>query len=445
LKNRLAIAPAAIAIIPLVAAVPSHAQLPLREAVRLALSNSPQVKASENDLQKANANLAVMRDIYIPSVMTSGGVGYTTGITLSVPTVFTVGAQSLVFSFQQRENLRAAHAQILAAKHSLDESRRQVQEDVVITYISIAQAESVAKALQEQYEFAHHLAEIDEDRQHSGLESELEVMKARRGAVQIKLFQMQSEENIQNLRGHLSSLTGQPFENIVVVAESIPSLPSISSLGEPGPDIPDNPGVLAAEADALAKQQRARGDAEYAWRPIVSFGAQYGRVSPINNVSQFYNLHGNYNTTNVGIQIQIPLVDRVRHAAAQESQADASRAKLDLQNLRAEQNGTRFALMRSLPELATKVDLAQLDLDIAQNELSSTSLQLRGATGRPPLTPKEEQTAHIEERQKYLDLLDAKLRSEKAEVNYLRQIGKLGSWLDPSEDSSTEAKPLKNR
>jgi hypothetical protein len=162
-------------------------------------------------------------------------------------------------------------------------------------------------------------------------------------------------------------------------------------------------------------------------------------------VSQFYNLHGNYNTTNVGIQIQIPLVDRVRHAAAQESQADASRAKLDLQNLRAEQNGTRFALMRSLPELATKVDLAQLDLDIAQNELSSTTLQLRGATGRPPLTPKEEQTAHIEERQKYLDLLDAKLRSEKAEVNYLRQIGKLGSWLDPSEDSSTEARPLKNR
>lgn len=434
----------AIAFRLLLIAAPVRSQVPLRDAVRLAVANSPQVKAAQNDLQKASANLAVMKDIYIPSVTTSGGVGYTTGITLSVPTVFTVGAQSLVFSYQQREYLRAAREQIQAANHSLEESRRQVQEDVVITYISIAQAEEVAKALGEQYEFAHRLAEIDEDRQHSGLETDLEVMKARRGAVQIKLYQMQTGENIQNLRGHLSSLTGQPFESTEVIRDSIPRLPAIDSLAGPDANIPDNPGVMAAEADARAKQQHARGDAEYEWRPIVTFGAQYGRVSPINNVSQFYNLHGNYNTTNIGIQIQLPLIDRVRHAAAQESKADASRALLDLQNLRAEQNGTRAALKRSLPELATKVDLAQLDLDIAQNELSATAIQLRGATGRPPLTPKEEQTAHIDERQRYLDLLDTRLRSEKAEINYLRQIGKLGSWLDPDADSSLQADSVKN-
>lgn len=433
----------ALTLFPLLIALPVHAQLPLRDAVRLALANSPQVKAAENDLQKAKANLAVMKDIYIPSVTTSGGVGYTTGITLSVPTIFTVGAQSLVFSYQQREYLRAARTQLQAANSSLEESRRQVEEDVVITYVSLAQAEEVAKALGEQYEFAQRLTAIDEDRQHSGLETELEVMKARRGAVQIKLYQMQTGENIQNLRGHLSSLTGQPFESTKVIPDSIPRLPAIDSLPEPDASIPDNPGIMAAEADARAKQQHARGDAEYEWRPIITFGAQYGRVSPINNVSQFYNLHGNYNTTNIGIQIQIPLVDRVRHAAAQESQADASRALLDLQNLRAEQNGGRAALRRSLPELATRVDLAQLDLDIAQNELSSTTIQLRGATGRPPLTPKEEQTAHIDERQRYLDLLDTRLRCEKAEINYLRQIGKIGSWLDAAANASLQTDSLK--
>ena len=416
------------------------AQLPLQQAVRLALANSPQVKAAQNDLEKANANLSVMKDIYIPSVTTGGGIGYTTGITLSVPTIFTVSAQSLVFSFQQREYLRAARQQLQAAKLSLQEMSQQVQEDVVITYVSLEQAQAVSKALGEQYEFADRLASIDEDRRRSGLESELEVMKARRRAVQVKLSQMQADENIQSLRGHLAFLTGLSLENVTTMPESIPMLPSLTSLMADDPEpVPPTPGLLAAQADALAKQRRAQGDSEYVWRPQVSFGAQYGRVSPINNVSQFYNLHGNYNTANVGVQIQLPLLDRVRRAAARESRADAARATLDLENLRAEQIGGRLALKRSLPELATKVDLAQLDLDIAQNELTSTTIQVRGATGRPPLTPKEEQTAHIDERQKYLELLDAKLRSEKAQINYLRQIGKLGSWIEPVSPGAANA------
>ena len=171
-----------------------------------------------------------MRDIYIPSVTTSVGVGYTTGITLSVPTVFTVNAQSLVFSFQQLQYVRAAHEQIQAAKLSMEEMRQKVQEDVVVTYISLDQALEVSKAFGQQYEFANRLAAIDEDRRNSGLESEIDVMKARRGAVQIKLAQMQTDENIQSLRGHLASLTGLPLESIQIMEGSIPIFPSLTSL-----------------------------------------------------------------------------------------------------------------------------------------------------------------------------------------------------------------------
>ena len=105
-----------------------------------------------------------MRDIYIPSVTTSVGVGYTTGITLSVPTVFTVNAQSLVFSFQQLQYVRAAREQIQAARLSMEEMRQKVQEDVVVTYISLDQALEVSKVFGQQYEFANRLAAIDEDR-----------------------------------------------------------------------------------------------------------------------------------------------------------------------------------------------------------------------------------------------------------------------------------------
>jgi hypothetical protein len=73
--------------------------------------------------------------------------------------------------------------------------------------------------------------------------------------------------------------------------------------------------------------------------------------------------------------------------------------------------------------------MAELDFSIAQDELKSTTIQLRGAAASPPLTPKEEQNAKIEERQKYLDLLDARLQLNKAKVSLLRQTGQLDRWV----------------
>jgi hypothetical protein len=228
--------------------------------------------------------------------------------------------------------------------------------------------------------------------------------------------------------------------NLETDSKSIPALPAVTLLEAAlrQQTLAKSPGILAAEANYSAREQRARGDREYTWRPTVTFGAQYGRVSPINDVNEFYNLHGNYNTANVGFQVVLPILDRVRSAAAKESYADAYRAKLDLANLVSEQADNQEKLRRSVPELVTKAELADLDFKIAQSELNSTTLQLRGAAGRPVLTPKEEATAHIEERQKYLDLLDTRLQAAKAEITLLRQSGQLAKWVDSPASANNE-------
>ena len=46
-----------------------------------------------------------------------------------------------------------------------------------------------------------------------------------------------------------------------------------------------------------------------------------------------------------------------------------------------------------------------------------------------PMTPKDEQITHIQERQKYLDFLDAKLQLLDAQISLLRQTGVLNSWM----------------
>jgi outer membrane protein TolC len=225
-------------------------------------------------------------------------------------------------------------------------------------------------------------------------------------------------------------LTGISADHLVIIPETIPSTSSIALAEDVlHAGFPEGPGILAAEATAKAKQEHARGDAQYTWRPQIIFTAQYGRISPINNVSEFYNLHGNYNTATAGIQIQLPLVDKVRKAAAEISSIDAARAEADLQTLRQEQSEDMVRLHRSISELSTEAELADLDLDIAQDELEAIIIQLHASPGGPPLTPKEELGARIKESQRYLDLLNAKAQLFAAEVSLLRQTGGLAKWI----------------
>jgi outer membrane protein TolC len=408
----------------------AHAQVSFSDAIRLALKNSSKMTAAKGDEFKAQENLAAMKDIFIPSVVMNAGAGTAYGPTLTLPTIFSVNAQSLVFSPQQRSYLRAAHSNLQAAQLAQDEARQEVAEDVIVTYLLMDHAQKTQSALQEQFEYAVRLVLVIQDRVNAKLDSELDLKKARRGALEIKLHQMQAEDDHEGLRSHLADLTQLPVDQCTILADTIPDMPVVAP-AELSPDkpFPESPGILAVEANAEAKAQQARGDAQYAWRPQVSFGAQYGRISPIENVSKFYNINGQYNSASVGVQVQFPLFDRVRKASARQTAADAARAALDLNGLRATEEEGRRKLRQAVRELAIKSQLAELDYGIAQDDLQSVLIQLHAPAGATPITPREEQNAHIEERQKYVDLLDARRDALKAEVAYLRQSGQLGSWL----------------
>lgn len=399
-----------------------------REAIALALRNSPRVKAAENDLAKAQAGVSVAKDMYIPSVTMGGGAGYSYGIMLTVPTIFTVNAQSLVFSMQQRQYVKAAHSDLRAAQLALKEVKQQVEEDAAITYLSLDAAEQTAQALDEQYAVAMKLAAIMQDRLHANLESELEVRKYHRGALQIKLAKMQAEDNAEDLRGHLAQLTGMTPEQLKLAPDTIPPISAASGSGAPN-GLPDTPGIQAAAASDLAKSLRAKADREYTWRPQITFGANYGRVSPIQNVGQYYNLNGIYNVYSVGVALQFPLLDLVRRAAAKQSRLDAERSQMDLDSLRSDEVAGRRKLERSLPELSTKAELGDVNYEIAQDELADVQAQSHHATGGPLVTPKDVENAHIEERQRYVEMLDAKLQARKAQITWMRLTGRLDDWL----------------
>ena len=104
----------------------------------------------------------------------------------------------------------------------------------------------------------------------------------------------------------------------------------------------------------------------------------------------------------------------------------------EVEFLRDQQSESRLKLQHSLSELSTRAELAGLDQGIAQDQLAAIVVELssgKANSSAPTMTPKDEAKAHIQERQKYLDVLAANLQLREAQISYLRQTGELEGWL----------------
>jgi hypothetical protein len=68
---------------------------------------------------------------------------------------------------------------------------------------------------------------------------------------------------------------------------------------------------------------------------------------------------------------------------------------------------------------------------LAQEQLDAITTQLNNGSGLqngPTLTPKDEQQARIQERQRYEDVLDANYAMMRAELSLLRSTGGIEDW-----------------
>lgn len=401
-------------------------------AVALAAQRNPRVKLAEDDLARSRALLEATKDAYIPAVTANGGAGNSYGITLSVPTIFTINAQSLIYSASQRSYLHGSQLSYHASTLSLEDAREHAAEDAATTYIDLDHLQQAHAVQEEICRRTLNLQAIVQKRFAAGFESELALDEAERNAVGARLQLLQMEDGTAYLAEHLNVLIGGAAGIILAtVHDSIPDL--TAALAVVADDsIEDSPGLRSAEANARAKQLQANGDTRYTWRPQIAFASQYGRISPINDVTAYYNLHGNYNTFFFGLSIALPLVDTVHKARARESLADAAHANHEVLLLRSQQQEEAMRVRHGVEEFKAKARIAELDEKIAQSRLKSVLTETRsGGDGGPVLNPKDEENAYLLERQRYLDLLDAHAQLQKAQVALLRTSGALGSWLYP--------------
>lgn len=416
------------------AIAPAYAQISFTTAIGLALKSNPKVLAAQADVDKALAVVQQLRDAYIPNVVGGSGIGPPSyGFPLGQPSIFNITSTSLVFSYSQHDYIRAAHASLDAATFTLKDIREGVAEDTAITYLALDRDMQRQAALQQQQGFADRLVGIVQDRLDAGQDTPIDLTASRLTAAQVRLARLRAEDETDSDRAHLARLIGLPQQNLDTASTSVPALPTPST--EVATTIPvTSPAVDAAYAIARSKRQTAFGDSRYLWRPQITFEGQYSRFAKYTNIQDYY-FRFQQNNAAVGVQITIPVYDKVHQAKARESAADAARAQHDADQIRDQFFDSRVRARHTAAELATRAEIASLDQQLANQQLEVMLVQLKAGTGNlsgPQMSPKDEQTAHITEREKFIAVLNANFEAQQAAIGLMRAAGELEDWIATS-------------
>ncbi|HEX3470782.1 MAG TPA: TolC family protein [Silvibacterium sp.] len=408
------------------------AQVSLSTVVDLAVRNSAAVKAAVADVQRAEATLSESRDVYLPSFVMGSSIGYSYGFPVGQPSVYSITSQSLLYSFSQPDYIRAARAGLKSAELSLKDNEEQVALDTALAYIQLDNDMRELAALEEEKKFAEKLVEIERDRLVEGVDGRMEVTKAELASAQVDERRLHLESGASQLQQKLQHLTGLPAASFVTDTKSIPASPVFSQTDTIEDTLATtNAGIQAAYANAKSKRLTSFGDEKQNFRPQFAFGAEYNRYAKFNNYEEYY-LRFQHNNFDIGVQITFPIFDASRRAKARQSAAEAARAGAEADQTKFHTSEEAYSLRHSILELENQERIAKLRNELAQEQLESIQAQLQGGSGSPnaaPVTPRDEQQARIQERERYQDALDAQFSVIRVELSLMRSLGQITEWV----------------
>ena len=305
---------------------------------------------------------------------------------------------------------------------------------MALDYVELDHDLKEIAALDQEEDDADKLAQIEQQRVAAGVDPRIAELQAELTAAQVDEKRIHLENDADEMRQKLAHLTGLPADGLTPVSSSVPPPPTLSTDGEDQLAAQNNAGIAAAYANAKSKFFVAFGDARQKWRPTVSFGAEYGYLEPFADYTTYYKKF-TYNNAGIGFQITLPIFDAAKRAQAQASAAAAAQAQAQADESRNKISEQTLTLQRTVSELAAQQRVAQIQNQIAQEQLTSVEGELANGTGSPlapTVTPIQARQAEIQERERYEDLLDANFALMKVELNLLRATGQITNWIQSS-------------
>ena len=404
----------------------------LRQAVETALKQNPDLVLARLEEEKTRQAVRVARDPFVPKLVVGSGMAYTNGFPMSIegsaPSI--VQATATQYLFNRPQNYLVAEARENARGAQLGTAAKQ--EDVAYRATSLyLDAERAARV--------GALARKDAD----SLEAVLETVRAQvREGRALPLNEKQANLNLARARQLADNLEADQdtAETALAVALGFGSEDRIRAAGDEraAPPVPELEEVVVQsslasskelrqlESQIAAKSLEIRGE-KAARLPRVDLVAQYSMLAKFNRYADYFQRYQR-NNIELGASFQIPLL------AGPGVSAEVAQTQAEIGRLRAELNAARTRIsteiqqsFRDVKKADSAAGVAQLDLDVAREELSVTLSQMR--EGRASFRQVEE--LRVVENDKWIAFYDAQYTSERARWNLLRLTGSLMASLAP--------------
>ena len=403
--------------------------LTLRQAIDLALVQSPDLILARLDQQKLRDQVTIARDPFMPKVYGGSGAAWTSGFPASVegaaPAIFNARTQMALFDRPQHYQVAQSNENLRTAELDAGRQRDEVVYRVASLFLDAEQAaRNVAFARQEADNLAR-VHELVDQRVAEGRELPIESKKANIAMLRARQRMDSLEADLENAEISLAMVLGlNPDDRVQASQEERPVLAVPTSEEQSIQNAIANSSDLKRLDSAIQSKMLEIKGYRAERLPKVNLVAQYELFAKYYYQNYFASFQRN--SGQLGASIEIPLI------VGRAGRAYVSQAEVDIAKLRIEENRTRSQItanlrsaFQDLKRAESALDLARLDLEVTRDQLTIDLAQMN--EGRAPLTKVEESRAL--ENDKWMAFYEAQHSAESARLMVLRRTGTLLSAL----------------
>ena len=418
--------------------------IPLKRIVELAVSHATAGAIATADEQRMDALYRELHNSYIPQLTAGAGLGppsygFPLALEGQAPSLFNINAQSAVLNPGLQSATRAAKEDKKMAALNTKDQREAIIQDAAQSYAELAKWEQRLAKLQDTQAAADKFQAAVAQRVKEGVDSEIDGTRARLSAARVRLRMSEAQGAADVLREHLSKLTGLPAASIETDPDSFPAPPPLPTDDSVKNSADSTPNVQAAVEHARAQYLRAQGEHRAIW-PTLDFAAQYALLSKFNNFQDYYipekicitgigsflcpNGSFRQNNATIGVSIRFNFLNFSQRARAEAADADALKASKQAQAAKEKVSENTLRLQRTVVQLQAAREVAQLEYELADKNLTSTQTRLDAGTAN--LHDLEDARTQLSER--FMTLQDVTFDLQRAQLGVMRSTGDLEHW-----------------
>lgn len=397
--------------------------LTLQQAVKLALSQSPEVVLARLDERRARETIRVAKDPFTPHVYGGSGLAYTNGypnsIEGSAPAIFEVRTNMSLFNRPQSFQLAAARENARGAALDTQNKNEDVAYRTASLYLDAQQAQRAVKSVSGEVENLERIAGSVRTRVSEGREIPLEAKRAQLNVARARQRSEAYAADQEYAENSLAMVLGFPATDRVQTIEDEISPAQLPETEAAAVDtaLKNSREIRRLESQLQARMLELRGY-KASRLPVIDLVAQYSLLAK-HNYQEFFNKFQR-NNGQLGVAITIPFL--VGSAA----KGYLGQAEVDIAKMRTQVNDARNRLSVDTAKSYNDVkrarsarDVSKLDLDIAREQVSVLLAQFQ--EGHVPRSSVDE--ARMAEQEKWIAFYDAQNTVEKAKLNLLKQTG----------------------